>query len=304
MFVTSCVIALFSAAVARGHGSMQFNGGTTGTSKLQNAGGANILGSSNEITICAWVYQAGRSESGNGTVVALNASGNSMSLLNASFSDTLQFATTWTTTSGDWSFEVAEDTWNAIAHTYDRSDEGNSLRVRVNFIDVQADAGDTPEGTSVEPGVGYCIGNVSGQTATWDGRIAHVQLFNRILSTAELDACLRAPGSITNGLRLWLPMQNAGDVNDRSGNGFNATATDMTAGSDGPVVNAQHGIPRGTWQVPVGLHSVQQYVIPRFADGSNHPAGQLQEHGPASVIRGNSSTGSLSSSPVDSRAVR
>jgi hypothetical protein len=55
-----------------------------------------------------------------------------------------------------------------------------------------------------------------------------------MLSAAEQDACLRDPGSITNGLRLWLPMLNASDVNDRSGNGFHGTAIDLTTGTDYP----------------------------------------------------------------------
>jgi hypothetical protein len=71
---------------------------------------------------------------------------------------------------------------------------------------------------------GYCVGNFSNQTHTWDGRIAHVQVFNRILSAAEMDACLRDPGSVKAGLRLWLPMSNAISLPDESGNGFSGAS--------------------------------------------------------------------------------
>jgi hypothetical protein len=104
----------------------------------------------------------------------------------------------------------------------------------VNFLDVAENQLNTPQGNQVTMEAGYCVGNDTTQAHGWKGQIAHVQVFNRQLTPAEQDACLREPGSVTNGLRLWLPMVNLNDVNDRSGNGFNATATNVTTGTESP----------------------------------------------------------------------
>jgi hypothetical protein len=141
------------------------------------------------------------------------------------------------------------------------------------------------DGLTVSAGVGYCVGNLSNQSQTWNGRIAHVQIFDRLLSPAEMDACMRTPGSVTRGLRLWLPMTSATDVNDRTANGFNGTATGLDSAS-GPVIYSHQDIPPGIRFLPVGFNPVVQHIIPRYANGSDHPAGQLRGWGPASVIQG------------------
>jgi hypothetical protein len=102
----------------------------------------------------------------------------------------------------------------------------------VDFEDVTP-SGSAGTGTPVSASIGYCIGNI-GSTHTWDGRLAQVQVFNRRLSSSEMDSALRSPGSIKNGLRLWLPMTNRGDLNDRSGNEFDGTRTDTETGNDRP----------------------------------------------------------------------
>ena len=103
---------------------------------------------------------------------------------------TLRFMPQWDDVPGDWTFPVDHDAWSAVAVTY-KFDVSVDPIARVNFEDVTETQVDNPVGVRNPPGVGYCVGNVSGQTQTWDGRIAHVQIFNRILSAAEMDACLR-----------------------------------------------------------------------------------------------------------------
>ena len=120
-------------------------------------------------------------------------------------------------------------------------------------------------------------------------------------------------------------MDNASDVNDRSGNGFHATATAVDTGADGPPVFSSPNVPPGITVVPPAevqivnnapvwkYMTVTQHVIPRYAWGvlqpaistgtrSIAPAGELRGWGPMSVIRGNSSTEMLSDL-IDYRAV-
>jgi hypothetical protein len=93
-------------------------------------------------------------------------------------------------------------------------------------------------GIQDQPLTGYCVGNNSAQTQTWDGLIAQVQVFNTILSDANADAALRIPGSVTSGLRLYLPMTKASDVFDSTANTFHGTGTDLSNGSSRPEADS------------------------------------------------------------------
>jgi hypothetical protein len=213
-------------------GSILFNGGLANpNAKLENTT-ASVPGGSRQVTICAWLYPIGAGESDQGVVLGLDETGNGMRLQHAG-GTTLDFIAEWNTTDGVWSFDVPSGGWRAVAITYDNSDPDIDPIARVNFADVTESQTSGPAGQPVAAGLGYCVGNLSAQNTTWEGRIAHLQIFDRILSAAEMDACLRDPGSVKDGLRLWLPMTTAADVNDRSGNAFHATGTALET-ANGP----------------------------------------------------------------------
>jgi hypothetical protein len=122
------------------------------------------------------------------------------------------------------------------------------------------------------------VGNLSGQNNTWDGRIAHVQIFNRILSAAEMDACLKDPGSVKHGLRLWLPMLNNADVNDRSGNDLHAAGTALET-ANGPLYNTR-------WVFGATDEVIGQIAIP---SNGNEPAIAVQGLGTRTKLTASSS---------------
>jgi hypothetical protein len=220
----------------QGQGSVQFNADMANpNSKIENTT-ADVLAGSDEITICAWVYPSGQGENGEGMVFALDETGSSLRL-HRSGGNTFRFWANWTS-DGEWIYPATDNAWTAFALTYKNSGGSSEPRVRINFVDVSYSSATAPSGTPVG-GDGYCVGNLSGQDNTWDGRIAHLQVFNRVLSTAELDASVREPGSIKDDLRLWLPNTSATDTNDQSGNGFNGTGTGLDNGKDSPPL----GIP-------------------------------------------------------------
>jgi hypothetical protein len=133
-----------------------------------------------------------------------------------------------------WTFSATDNAWHAVAAAYDFSSTDNEPTVRLDFSDVSlADA--SPSGT-LAPGTGYTIGNYGPQTVTWDGQIAYAQIFNRVLSSDEMDQALRSPGSVTDGLRLYVRLNDASDTDDRSGNGFTAAGTDLATDGMVPVV--------------------------------------------------------------------
>jgi hypothetical protein len=81
-------------------------------------------------------------------------------------------------------------------------------------------------------------------------------------------------------------MTHAADIYDRSGNGFHGTGTHVATSTDGPVLVNPRTVPIGTTVLPIGKTTVAQHVIRRYADGANHPAGQLRGEGPGSAIQG------------------
>jgi hypothetical protein len=207
-------------------GSILFNGAAANpNSKLENTG-ANVLDGSDETTICAWLYSTGQGEtvgSVGGVAYALDEVGNNIYLYHPTSGENLTFLAKYATTHNESTFAVPHNVWTpvAISHKYA---SGNTPTIRVNFQSVSpTQVG--PSGNPIAMNSGYCIGNITSQAHTWAGRIAHVQIFNRLLSAAEMDACLKEPGSITHNLRLWLPMTSASDTGDRSGNGFHGSGT-------------------------------------------------------------------------------
>jgi hypothetical protein len=297
LFASVAYVVALSTATARGDGSILFNGTT---SRIQNDS-APVLGTVTKITVCAWVYAESRGGGGSGSILRLNEQGDKIILGYENLSTDMHFYAD----SGHWTFPLSLQDWRAISVTHDLTTNGPPA-VRVNFASETV----TPvvSATSALPDSGYCVGNFSGGTTGWHGKIAHVQVFNRVLTPAETDRALLTPGSVTEGLRLWLPMTNELDIYDRSGNGFDGTpkGTDpdkVSTGNNSPPIDRKSGLAPGIVMLPSGITSITQLVIPRYGEGTNYPSGQLRGCGPASEIRANAFTVTLPSTPKDTRSV-
>ena len=239
-------------------GSILFNGNLfNGTAKLENTT-ADLLAGSNEITICAWLYPTGQGETSGvgGMVFALDEGVvPNIFLHHATSGENLTFVATFLPTSSSTTFPVAHNTWTPVAISYKYA-SGSAPTIRTNFQNVsstQAGSG-TPSTTNT----GYCIGNFTGGTNTWAGRIAHLQFFNRALPAAEMDGCLNNPGSVKQSLRLWLPTPTAADLSDRSGNGFHGTGTALET-ANGPPYNTR-------WVFGATDETLGQIAIPSNGD--------------------------------------
>jgi hypothetical protein len=279
--------------LARGEGSLSFNGDMVGTSKVLNAD-ANVLDGSDTMTITAWVKAAGFGEGDFGTVLRLDEGGQIV-LQHEGSSNTYGFVAVWKSNGNQvvatWTFGAQDNQWKCLQVTYDKSDVNNDPIVYVDGVAVTVNPGLTqPSGTPpvVEPG--YSVGNDESGVVTWDGEIAQVQVHNRILSKAELDACRQAPGSVLQDLRLWLPMPNVTDTKDRSGLGFDGTPTDVTTGTEGPVLSLTRDLLSGNRILPAGITAVAQHIIPRFHNGMKHPSGELRGWGAKSIIAATATT--------------
>jgi hypothetical protein len=291
---------LIAPVTARGDGSAEFNGDEDpngGTSKLQNDT-ADVLNGSQRVTLCCWIYPESRGENNNGYVFVLDeqdgAGTAAFVVSHHTGSDALLISKKpgSTGSTGFWTIPINDGEWNAVCVRLDFG-TGSAPTARVNYSSVSVTTVSGGSDIQDVPAAGYCVGNRHAADKTWDGRIAHVQAFNEILSDGEADSTLLTPGSVANGLRLWLPIMNETDVYDRSGNGFDGTPTDLDTGANRPPIDQRHDLPPGIAMVPSGTTTITQHVLPRYSDGTSYPSGQLLGHGPPSVLRANLSTGSM-----------
>jgi len=202
-------------------------------------------------TFCVWALADGQGEGSLGHIIALDEAVSYMRFRHHNAVDTLALSLITTGDDGIWTFPAPDLQWNAVAVSMDSSSLANDPIARVNFANVTVTETANPTLATTAP-IGYCVGNNTGQLRTWDGMIAHVQIFNVILTAAEMDQSLRRPGSVRRGLKLWLPMYHAGYLGDLSGNAFTGTGTALTNRIGGPPCSQLFSARRRSYTVPVG----------------------------------------------------
>ena len=192
------------------------------------------------LTILAWVLAAGVGEAT--TANSVNRAFQTGSATGAGFlghpgdeANKLLFGHAWSLSAtglAQWTVPATDGQWHAIGAAYDRGSAANDPTIRVDFAAPTVTEKITPSGTVGSPSAGYVIGNNAAQTRTWDGRIAHLQFFDVILTADEMDAGLRRPGSIRRGLlRHWLLLDSTYTADYVGGSIPTATAL---ATIDGP----------------------------------------------------------------------
>lgn len=213
--------------------AIDFNGTI---SKLEHTTASGF--DSSTLTVCVWVFADNKGE-GNIGHVFMNPEGTNTFRLNYENIASPDFFLNqaFSTTAAEFVWPLSTGVWHALAVSYDRSSDANVPVVRDNFASVSVTTRTAPVGTFTAPATGYCVGNNTTQTRTWNGGIAHVQFFNVILAANEMDMALRRPGSVTRGRVLWLPMYHSGHVQDWSGSALNGTATSLGT-RDGPPCQA------------------------------------------------------------------
>jgi len=180
-----------------------------------------------------WAFADGQGEGTFGRILALSETDDATTFYHQNAANTLVFYQVWSGTDGQWTFPATDGQWNAVALSYDGSLTTNNPVARVNFAPVTVtQVASDPSGTFTAPATGYCIGNNTGGTRTWDGALQHLQFFNVILTADEMDAALRYPGSIRRGLVSHWPMLHAGYTVDLVNTASRPTATAL-ANRDG-----------------------------------------------------------------------
>lgn len=152
-----------------------------------------------------------------------------------------EFEERFSTIDGEWTVPVDSnplDTWTHIATTFNNSSDANDPILYINGNSVTVSEPQPPSGTVVDDATNRFV--VGAQTNTgniaYDGRIAYVHYYNRILTGAEIQQIMRHPGSIADGLKLYAPLWGDSTEIDLSGNGNTGTVTGSVTSADGPPV--------------------------------------------------------------------
>lgn len=177
------------------------------------------------LTICAWTFA---DKLDFGIMFRAGSISERPSVVNHASFPAIHLFQECATTNGDWRADTPLQQWNAVAISFDRTPVPPSTPIiRVNFTPATVTVVVAPVGAALLPNAGYTVGILL-STQPWDGMIAHLQVFNRILTAQEMDDTLRGPGSVSNGRVLWLRMCEQTDLLDYSGNGFHGTGTNVT----------------------------------------------------------------------------
>lgn len=223
--------------------AITFNGTTT-TFIHTTATGYNV----GTRTVVGWCYAATTGELGQATFMTCDESSAStlssfvMRYINST--DVFRYVSN-RATDGHWEWSLPLNQWNALGVSYNNSDVANDPVVRLNFASVTPTETQTPSGAEVAAASGYGIGNNSGASRTWNGRIQHTQFFNVVLTANEMDAALRRPGSIRRGLVSWWPMWDTNHPEDLVNTAFQPTLTAGANGDGAPCQGLWFGQPAG-----------------------------------------------------------
>jgi hypothetical protein len=234
--------------------ALDFNGTT---SVLQRTTG-DVMGGSRLFTMAAWIFRDAVGEA-SPTIFVAGPDGFGFKVRGKSATlGTLQFTAAGFATDGQFDFPASGSVWHPVAVSYDSNLTTNVPVARVDFAPVTVTTVTTPVGAWTAPTVGWAIGNTANTANTWDGAIAFMQVWNRILTAEEMDAALRAPGCILSGLRLFVPMWNLTRLFDLSGLGFHGTHTACLDRAGPPV--------RPAWMVDedheIGLGPIEPSLFP------------------------------------------
>jgi hypothetical protein len=122
---------------------------------------------------------------------------------------TYTFEAGHSTTSGQWSITApSSSVWNTILVLYDGSSPSNNPLIYVNGSSVTVTSVVTPVGTLSSSSNPWTIGNSGDGDRGWNGRLAEVAVWDRILTADEAAAHGKgfAPSMFPRGLVLYYPL--------------------------------------------------------------------------------------------------
>jgi hypothetical protein len=185
----------------------------------------NIFNSGGSVSV--WIYAEG---AGGGSAARIITKGNWLLFINVSGGNArIDFFKVFSGNSGRWQtgYIVPLNTWTHVTVTYNASSVANDPIIYINGVSVSFTETSTPAGTATtDVGSDAYIGNSSALNRNWDGLIDELRLYNKILTTTEINNDYqRALGGKENGLVACFNFNN--QVTERTNN-INTTCSGTT----------------------------------------------------------------------------
>jgi hypothetical protein len=174
--------------------ALDFNG-SAGALQIDNP---TLLDDLETITISLW-FDA--DSLGEGSLSKFISRNGSYELRFSNSSSRFYFdAERWNSSDGKWRFETGSSVlggWHHLEVTYDYGDSNNVPYLYYDGLRVvDLDEYVSPAGSLADASGPLVIGNNSGQSRTFDGRLAEIRIFNRILNADEVLALATLPRMI------------------------------------------------------------------------------------------------------------
>lgn len=121
----------------------------------------------------------------------------------------LDFAAARSTANGVWRAPLPSlNVYHHVVATYDTGSVSNTPSIYVDAVSQAITVNTTPIGTMLADDTNFWIGNRNDNLRNWDGRIAYLRLWNRILNQTEVQELYENPFRIyrrSNTSGLYLP---------------------------------------------------------------------------------------------------
>lgn len=152
--------------------------------------------------------------------------------------------------------KIALNTWQWIVVTWDGSLNYANIHVYIDNVEPSYQEGGSGSGSeNLSSSATWHVGNreSAGTTAPFDGQLAYVHFYNRVLTGTEIAQLKDAPGSIATGLVGYWPLTGSGSQElDGSGNGQHGTVLGATESSENPPISGDAEPPTGTVSINGG----------------------------------------------------
>ena len=222
-----------------------------------NCGSSNLSANMNSISVVVWMNPNTAGEANAGRIITKNI-GNSdnngwnFQLRGVSGSDSaglrffvdyLNANLTVSTTAGLW----LTKRWAHVGFTWPGSNSANTVNIYVSgTAATEYSTLGSGSGSRVSDTIrNINIGNRGDTTSTFNGKLAHLHLYNTVLNEGEIKQLMKFPGSITNKLVGYWPLIGTSSTEpDLSGNGHNGVVTGAINSIDEPPINGMFTIPR------------------------------------------------------------
>jgi hypothetical protein len=180
------------------------------------------------MTLAAWIWQRGQGGNNGGRV--MDKGGFNWICEGAS---TIRFsAPRWATLGGAWTWGRTLNVWRRELITYDYGSDANDPAVYVDGVSIGAPTETSiPSGTLNTDTTTLRIGNRTAVDRAWDGALAEVTIWNRILSSTEITQDYTdGPSDITSGRVFYAPLT-----------GFTSPETNQDDAGTGTVTGTEWG---------------------------------------------------------------